>query len=233
MTLESGTRLGPYKIVSQLQHPHVCSLLDVGSDNEAPHRRKIMTRSHMAWAILAVLALAASACDRTSTPAKPTPSSLGGGATTEVHPGDGGSPHVRTEWVVDGANISITYGRPYLKDRIVGDSVAPRADRVWRLGADEATTLVTDRDLMLGSAHVPAGEYTLWTTHRNDAFHLIINRETGQWGTAYNADHDLAHTAMDVGELRTPAEQLTLKIEDGKLSFDWGTMTASVPLMVH
>ncbi len=191
-------------------------------------------RSHMPFAILVVFALAAAvACDGTTTPATPTPAILGGGATTEVHPGDNGSPHVRTEWVVDGANISITYGRPYLKDRVVGESVAPKADRVWRLGADEATTLVTDRDLMLGSAHVPAGEYTLWTTHMNDEFHLIINSETGQWGTAYNADHDLAHAAMEVGELATPAEQLTLKIEDGKLGFDWGTMTASVPLMVH
>ncbi len=191
-------------------------------------------RSHMPFAILAVFALAAAvACDGTTTPATPTPAILGGGATTEVHPGDAGSPHVRTEWVVDGANISITYGRPYLKDRVVGESVAPKADRVWRLGADEATTLVTDRDLMLGSAHVPAGEYTLWTTHMNDEFHLIINSETGQWGTAYNADHDLAHAAMEVGELATPAEQLTLKIENGKLGFDWGTMTASVPLMVH
>ena len=158
---------------------------------------------------------------------------LGGGTATQVHPGDAGSPHVKVDWVVSGANISISYGRPYLKDRVVGESVEPLAGRVWRLGADEATTLVTDRDLMLGSAHVPAGEYTLWTTQMNDEFHLIINSETGQWGTSYNADHDLAHAAMEVGELATPAEQLTLTIADGKLGFDWGTMTASVPLMVH
>ena len=158
---------------------------------------------------------------------------LGGGTMTAVHPGDAGSPHVKVDWVVDGANISLTYGRPYLKDRVVGESVEPMPERVWRLGADEATTLVTDTDLMLGSAHVPAGEYTLWTTSMNDEFHLIINSETGQWGTSYNADNDLAHAAMEVGELASPADQLTLKIEDGKLGFDWGTMTATVPLMVH
>ncbi len=191
-------------------------------------------KSHMPWAILAVLALASGvACDGTPTPATPTPTMLGGGATSEVHSGNGGSPHVTTAWVVEGANISITYGRPYLKGRVVGDSVAPKADRVWRLGADEATTLVTDRDLMLGSAHVPAGEYTLWTTYMDDELHLIINTETGQWGTAYDADNDLAHAAMDVGELAIPADQLILKIEDSKLGFEWGTMTASVPLMVH
>jgi hypothetical protein len=158
---------------------------------------------------------------------------LGGGTATEVHPGDAGSPHVKVNWVVNGAHISIAYGRPYLKDRIVGESVEPMPDRVWRLGADEATTLVTDTDLMLGSAHVPAGEYTLWAAHMNDEFHLIVNSETGQWGTSYNSDNDLAHAAMEIGELATPAEQLTLKIENGKLGFDWGTMTATVPLMVH
>jgi len=188
----------------------------------------------MPLATLAALALAAGvACDRTPIPATPTPTMLGGGSTSEVHSGNGGSPHVTTTWVVDGANISITYGRPYLKGRVVGDSVAPKADRVWRLGADEATTLVTDRDLMLGSAHVPAGEYTLWTTYMDDELHLIVNTETGQWGTAYDADNDLAHAAMDVGELAIPADQLILKIEDSKLGFEWGTMTASVPLMVH
>ena len=64
---------------------------------------------------------------------------LGGGTATEVHPGDAGSPHVKVDWVVNDANISITYGRPYLRDRVVGESVEPMSDQWWRLGADEAT----------------------------------------------------------------------------------------------
>ena len=158
---------------------------------------------------------------------------LGGGMAMEVHPGQAGSPHVKTDWKVGEAAISITYGRPFLKDRVVGESVEPMADRFWRLGADEATTLVTDTDIMLGGTHVPAGEYTLWTQHMNDEFHLIVNSETGQWGTAYNADHDLAHVAMDVTELSPPAEQLTISIADGQLGFEWGQMAASVELMAH
>ena len=67
----------------------------------------------------------------------------------------------------------------------------------------------------------------------NDEFHLIVNSETGQWGTAYNADHDVAHIAMDVGALDSPADQLIISIADDQLGFDWGAMTASVPLMVH
>ena len=158
---------------------------------------------------------------------------LGGGTATEVHPGQAGSPHVKVDWVVDGANISITYGRPLLKGRVVGDSVEPTADNFWRLGADEATTLVTDRDLMFSDAHLPAGEYTLWTRSMNDEFHLIINSETGQWGTAYDSSHDLHHIPMTLGELDPAAEQLTIALGDGMFKFDWGQMTASVPLMVH
>ena len=158
---------------------------------------------------------------------------LGGGMATEVHEGQAGSPHVKTDWDVNGAAISITYGRPLLKDRVVGESVEPMADNWWRLGADEATTLVTDTDLMLGGTHIPAGEYTLWTQQMGDEFHLIVNSETGQWGTAYNSDHDVAHIAMDVTEISPAADQLTISIDGGQLGFEWGQMAAAVALMAH
>ncbi len=165
--------------------------------------------------------------------AAPAPEMLGGGVLTPVHDGQAGSPHVRVDWEVDGANISVTYGRPYLRDRVVGETVEPLEGSVWRLGADEATTLVTDGDLMVGAAHVPAGEYTLWTLTTGDATELIINAETGQWGTAYDPSRDLDRTAMTVGTLDTSAEQLTLFLENRELRFEWGSMVASVPILVH
>ena len=158
---------------------------------------------------------------------------LGGGAVTPVHDGMAGSPHVQVAWEVSGANISITYGRPLRKDRTVGDSVEPLDGRVWRLGADEATTLTTNRDLMLGSAHVPAGEYTLWTLTNGDTTELIVNSETGQWGTDYDESRDLARTEMTVSTLDTPADQLTLHVDESELRLEWGAMAASVPIMVH
>ena len=166
--------------------------------------------------------------------AAPAPAEmLGGGAVTPVHDGMAGSPHVQVAWEVSGANISITYGRPLRKDRTVGDSVEPLDGRVWRLGADEATTLTTNRDLMLGSAHVPAGEYTLWTLTNGDTTELIVNSETGQWGTDYDESRDLARTEMTVSTLDTPADQLTLHVDESELRLEWGAMAASVPIMVH
>ncbi len=158
---------------------------------------------------------------------------LGGGTLTPVHEGQAGSPHVTVNWEVSGANISITYGRPMLKGRTVGDSVEPLDGQVWRLGADEATILTTDNDLMLGSAHVPAGEYSLWTVTNGDTTELIVNNETGQWGTDYDETQDLGRAPMTVSTLDTPTEQLTLHLDGSELRFDWGAMTASVPIMVH
>ena len=172
--------------------------------------------------------------DPTAAPADPVAGELlGGGALTPIHDGQAGSPHVRVEWGVSGANISIAYGRPFLKGRTVGDSVEPLEGRVWRLGADEATTFTTDRDLMLGAAHVPAGEYTLWTISTGDATELIVSYATGQWGTEYDESRDLGRIPMTVGTLDTPAEQLTLHIEDSVLRFEWGATVASVQIMVH
>jgi hypothetical protein len=173
--------------------------------------------------------------DAATEPAE-TPASaetLGGGTLTPVHDGAAGSPHVQVAWEVSGANISITYGRPLLKGRTVGDSVEPLENQVWRLGADEATTFTTDRDLMVGSAHVPAGEYTLWTVSNGDTTELIVNNETGQWGTDYDESRDLGRAPMTVRTLDTPAEQLTLHIENSELRFEWGSTVASVAIMVH
>src|SRR5919107_3471114 len=86
---------------------------------------------------------------------------LAGQTTTQIHPGKGGSPHVRSEWTVDGAKISIEYGRPSLKGRSEAEMMPPGKE--WRTGADEDTTLTTDKELMIGSLHVAAGTYTLYT----------------------------------------------------------------------
>jgi hypothetical protein len=155
--------------------------------------------------------------------------------TTQVHPGRGGSPHVRSEWTVDGAKISITYGRPYLKGRTVGKDVAPYG-KEWRTGADEATTLTTDKPLKFGTLQVPAGTYTLYTLPGEKEWQLIVSKKTGQWGIPYPAGEDLGRVPMTVAAAASPEEQLTISIDDtpagGTLKVSWGTTVASVPFTV-
>ena len=71
--------------------------------------------------------------------------------------------------------------------------------QVWRTGANAATTLVTPRDLRIGDTPVPAGTYTLYTLPGESEWQLIINRQTGQWGTEYDQAQDLARIPMQRG----------------------------------
>ena len=156
--------------------------------------------------------------------------------TTQVHPGKAGSPHVKTEWTIDGANVAIEYGRPLLKGRTPGKDVDPYEGREWRTGADEATTLTTNRALKFGTVSVPAGTYTLYTIPTGGTWHLIISKKTGQWGVPYPKGEDLGRVPMTLSKPAKAADQLTISVDDtqtgGTLHVDWGTTRASVPFTV-
>ena len=162
---------------------------------------------------------------------------LGAQKTTQIKMGDGGSPHVRTDWTIDGGKLSIEYGRPFIKGRTPGKDVDPFPDKEWRTGADEATTLKTDKMLMFGNMHVPDGTYTIYTIPTGGTWQLILSEKTGQWGTPYpgKAD-DLGRVPMKLGKAPKFAEQLTISVEDTKsgatLHIDWGATRASVDFTI-
>ena len=108
--------------------------------------------------------------------------------TTTLNPGTAGSPHVRSEWVIDGAHIAIEYGRPSLKGRALKSF--EWYGQEWRTGADQATTLKTDKALKFGSLAVPAGTYTLYTVPTGGTWHLIISKRASGWGIPYPAGQD-------------------------------------------
>ncbi len=142
-------------------------------------------------------------------------------------PGKGGSPHETVEYKVGDATVTLIYGRPYLKGRSLA-TLAPTG-KVWRTGADEATTLKTDKPLQIGTLAVPAGTYTLYTLP-GSPWQLIVNTRTGQWGTMYNEAQDLGRVPMTAGSLDKPAEQLTLTISGNNLEIHWGDMKQSVAI---
>jgi hypothetical protein len=156
---------------------------------------------------------------------------------TELGTGKGGSPHVRAEWVVDGANVAIEYGRPLLKGRTPGKDIDPYEGREWRTGADEQTTLITDKALKFGSLSVPAGRYGLHTVPVGGTWHLIVHNRPKGWGIPYpGKDGELGRVAMTMGKAPKPGENLTISIEDtpagATLHVDWGTTRASAPFTV-
>jgi Protein of unknown function (DUF2911) len=155
--------------------------------------------------------------------------------TTPVHPGKAGSPHVKSEWVIDGANIAIEYGRPSLKGRPDAQMMPP--GEPWRTGADEATTITTDKPLKFGTLSLTPGTYTI-NTQPGETWQLIIGKlgKPGQWGIPYRKDLEVGRAPMKAGKASKPVEQLTISIDDtpegGTLRVEWGGSSASIPFIV-
>jgi len=144
------------------------------------------------------------------------------------------SPRDTVELAVgSGRRIYVDYGRPSMRGRRIMGGLVPYG-RVWRTGANAATTLVTDVDVDLNGTRVPRGTYTLYTIPTAAGWTLIVNRQTGQWGTQYEPARDFARIPMRVTTLREPEEQFTISLEPGRggqgtLALTWETTRAWVP----
>jgi hypothetical protein len=131
-----------------------------------------------------------------------------------------------------GKTLTIDYSSPRTKGRKIYGELVP-FDKVWRTGANEATTFVTTADVTIGGAAVLAGNYTLFTIPGKEKWTLIISKKTGEWGTDYpGASNDVARADMKVSTLPSAVENFTISLEKaasgGTLNIDWETTRASV-----
>lgn len=138
--------------------------------------------------------------------------------------------------VFNGKGVIINYGKPSMRGRKIFGSVVPYY-KVWRTGDGAATMLTTETDLEVDGAVVPRGSYTLYTLPAEEHWKLIINKQSGQWGTVYHPELDLARIDLKVKSLKTPVENLLFKLEkrgngDGMLKIEWETTSLSVPIHV-
>ncbi|MDQ3284018.1 MAG: DUF2911 domain-containing protein [Acidobacteriota bacterium] len=147
------------------------------------------------------------------------------------------SPPAKATATFGGKKVTIDYSAPSKRNRAVMGALVPYG-KVWRTGANAATTLTTETDLMIGSLHVPAGTYTLYTIPNEKNWTLIVNKQTGQWGTQYNEAQDLGRVKLDVKRVKTAVETFAIDLrrasdKKGTLSFTWENTQATVPVMVH
>ncbi|HKY96984.1 MAG TPA: DUF2911 domain-containing protein [Gemmatimonadaceae bacterium] len=145
------------------------------------------------------------------------------------------SPPDTVRATVGTANIEIAYSRPSRRGRTIFGNVVP-LDSVWRTGANAATMFTTSADLIIGNTPVPAGKYTLWTIPSKTGAKLVINSQTGQWGTEYDMSKDFARIAIAQSTLPKPVEEFTFVIvpqgTGGVIKYSWDDREFSVPFRV-
>lgn len=155
------------------------------------------------------------------------------------------SPHETVSAVLGdwrtGNRITVTYGRPYTKDPKTGAARAiwgglVKWDAAYRLGADEATTLIVQKPVMVGTALVPAGAYTLYMVpSQSGASKLAISTNVGKWGDPVDETHDLARVDLSKEALDAPVDQLTIAVDSdpsgsGTLKIRWEKAQYAVAL---
>jgi hypothetical protein len=136
---------------------------------------------------------------------------------------------------LDTNRISVNYGRPSIRGRKIMGALVPW-DKVWRTGANQATHLKTSFDMLIGGTPVPRGTYTLWTIPAappND-WTIVINRQTGQWGTLYNPSMDLARFHAKATSTPSVVDTFLIALESsgkeaGVLKLMWESTCVPVP----
>lgn len=149
------------------------------------------------------------------------------------------SPPAKTEAVIDGKKLSIAYSSPSIRGRKIMGGLVPYG-AVWRTGADNATTLQTGADLVFGDngLKVPKGTYTIYTLPGANEWQLIVNKQTGQWGTEYSQRQDLGRVKMNVAQTPVPVERLKIELastgpKKGLLKITWERTEVSIPITVQ
>jgi hypothetical protein len=152
------------------------------------------------------------------------------------------SPASTATATINGKALAVRYSAPSVRGRqIFGAGGLLSRDPTypaWRAGANAATTFTTDADVMVGALAVPKGTYTLYAWVQNpDAWELIINKQSGQWGLSYDPKQDLGRVKMTMSKPPALVETLKYSIADkgkgqGELRLEWEHRVATVPLTV-
>ncbi|MBT1699133.1 DUF2911 domain-containing protein [Fulvivirgaceae bacterium PWU4] len=141
-----------------------------------------------------------------------------------------------------GITVSVSYSRPSVRGRVIFGSEDQNAlqpyGKYWRLGANEATEVTFNRDILFNGSPVKAGTYTMYAIPGPESFEVALNSETDRWG-AREPDYDLdvLHTKVPVEKISAPVEQYTISLApagDGiNMIFEWSDVRFVVPLKVQ
>jgi hypothetical protein len=127
------------------------------------------------------------------------------------------------EGTIDGVEISIAYGRPNVKGRDVWGGLVSYG-KVWRTGADEATTISFSSDVTIEGKALAAGSYGLFTVPGEESWEIVFNKVANQWGAfKYDAGEDALRVTVTPAESDF-VESLSFGIGDGHVGLHWADL---------
>ncbi len=130
------------------------------------------------------------------------------------------SPPAKAEGTIDGVKIVIDYSTPFVKGRKIFGGLEPYG-KVWRTGANEATSFEIDKNIKVEGKELPKGKYTLYSIPGEKEWVVIFNKTTGQWGTEYSESTDALRVTVKTEKATQPVEQFNIAIEGNKIVFRW------------
>ena len=151
------------------------------------------------------------------------------------------SPKDTVEFKLNDLKLEVFYNRPSKKGREIFGALVPY-NEVWRTGANEATTFTSNKNLLIDSTFIPAGEYTLWSIPRDSVWDIIFNTKQYPWGVdeqmrpMREPEFDILTVEAEVEKLNKTVEQFTIAFDnttdDLELTMVWDKTKVAVPISV-
>ncbi|MGB7843393.1 MAG: DUF2911 domain-containing protein [Salinimicrobium sp.] len=149
------------------------------------------------------------------------------------------SPEDTITYQDNGLQLEVFYNRPYKKNREIFGGLVPY-DKVWRTGANEATTFKTSKDILVDGSLLKEGKYTLWTIPGQESWKVIFNSEMYPWGITADelpsrqAQYDVLTVEVPVHHLKNIIEQFTIDFdkEFGMINMNllWDQILIKIPI---
>ncbi len=139
------------------------------------------------------------------------------------------SPRMKVEAEISGVNIKVDFGAPSVNERTIWGELVP-FNKVWRTGANEATTLEVDQAILIEGNELPAGKYAMFTIPSEENWTVIFNSDFNQLG-AYKYDETKNVVMFEVPiQNAEHQEQMQILVEENQLDIHWEKALVSMKI---
>ena len=151
------------------------------------------------------------------------------------------SPSATANYNKDGLEITVDYCRPSKRDRVIFGNDEQKAlvpyGKWWRTGANEATVIKINKDVIIGDKPLKAGRYTIFTIPSPTTWTVMINAEVGQWGLSYNPAKDILKTEVSSSQKENAEEMFLIDFTEqpkgANMILHWDTTEVAIPIKIQ